>query len=423
MTHRSGLVPSCGAVVSILGLTISAFLGLLLAVAVVFVVWVSIFIVIFAPSEKETIKKYEDTQGGPSWTCLSQSHSLGDDDGDDFLEEAGLSNIYKSTNILELAEGSSAGKKFLKRYAHIPSWVNLERLQVGIDFQRLWISNVISSGIGAIIESFGYSNGANILMETGRLCGSNSEVTKRLVETAYFNICVITHGLALGSPAVETIARVRILHCAVRRHVRNSCPGWDVSSQGCPVSQMDGIHTILLNSLVTVRALELQGIYATHEEKAGVSMVWAYVAYLLGINEEFLPKTFSEERGIYHTLFNHSFCPNDVSYKLTNATLAGASNIPPYNFSLGQQAAIARLSLGTKLSNALRISKPARANEYLLIWMIRFSAVSCWLLNKYIGWKVFAFDVKYMNNQVNNALIIYCGGKANWRFLLARKKR
>jgi hypothetical protein len=396
-------------------------LTILLSSGAVVVAVSAVVLYALAPNEEAIIASYASTGKGPTFYTLSKAHHLGDDAGDAFLAEVGAAAIYKSDSVLKLASESAAGREFLKRYAERPMWVNSKLVRDGITFQRVWIANLLSSGIGSIIESFGYSNGANILMETGRLCGCRGEVTKRLVETASFNAIIFRHGLEADSAALETIARVRLLHCMVRRHIHNSVPTWKPEEHGCAVSQLDGIHTVLLNSIVMARTLELQGIYLTPADKEAMSMVWAYVSYLLGIDEEFIPKNFDEERTVYHTLFDQGFTPNDVSFQITDATLRGSSNLPPYYFTVGQQAAIARQALGTKISDAMRIPESTQLNERILTTLIQISASTSWLLYTCFGVRRFFFDDNYMYNQVELALARHCGGEAKWRFVLAKK--
>lgn len=320
-----------------------------------------------------------------------------------------------------------AAKKFADQFATVPAWIDMEKVKKGIKFQQTWITNIIAGGLGAILESYGHSNGANILVETGRLCASaNEDVTKRLIETAWFNLSIIKNGLEEGSAALESIARVRLLHCMVRRYIRQktqvNTTVWDSKLQGCPVSQKDALHTIFLNSTVTMRALELQGIPVSDEDRDNVSMSWSYVGYLLGINEEFLPRSHKEERGIYELLLKKSFSPNESSFKLVNATLIGSSNIPPFYLNIRQQTNLARFTLGPRIANRLGL-QPCSENwlDKALLFAIRMSAFGSWLLYRFCKVNTFLFDIQWMTSIITKALHTYCKGKAQWRFYLVKK--
>jgi hypothetical protein len=216
----------------------------------------------------------------------------GDDVGDDFLQEIGYTKVYESltnkVSLLEIAATSGpAGAEFLKRFTEVPSWVDLEAVRRGQAFQRQWVEVMFSTGLASLIESYGYSNGAQILVETGRLacCG---DAHKRALETATFNLDLIEHGVEPWTPqaqhegrrcsrGLDSIARVRMLHCMVRRHVRSSCPWWNSSRMGVPVSQEDGAHTVFHNSHTALCGMQNVGLPISERDKDGVSMFWAHV--------------------------------------------------------------------------------------------------------------------------------------------------
>lgn len=206
----------------------------------------------------------------------------GDDEGHAFLEEIGRAQVYESltkkVSLLNLAASSGpAGKKFSERFTEVPEWVDLDLVRRGQAFQRQWIEVVFSTGLASFIEAYGYSNGARVLVETGRLacCG---DAHKRALETALFNLELIEHGLEPGSRGQDSIARVRMLHCMVRQHVQNkaTCPWWDSETMGVPVSQEDGAHTVFHNSHTALCGMQNMGLPISDEDKDGVSMFWAY---------------------------------------------------------------------------------------------------------------------------------------------------
>jgi hypothetical protein len=392
-------------------LSICGFLGL-----VVVVICIAHFC--YMKSEKEIFfKTYQTTD----WSLLSDSTHCGDDLGDNFLKEAGTAQIYQAKSILELASSSGvAGEVFLKQFQTVPSWVDLDLVKKGSEFQKQWIEVYFGAALGSIIESYGYSNGANILIETGRLtCGKDTK--RRLLETAIFNYDVIEYGLhSPDSIAFETVARVRLLHCMVRRHMKQSCPWWDIDSMGVPVSQEDGAHTIFLNSHVTIRGMENQGLPITLEQKNSMSMFWAYCGYLLGIDEKFLPRTYQQEILFYETIYDHAFNPSSKSYQLIESSITGSSNLPPYYFTPSQQTALARLSLGTEISNQLHLPPTKDVSSIFLICSVRLLTFAQWSLYSLTGWK-YSF-VTFLRKCLLTALD-QCGkgGPPKWRFVVTRK--
>jgi len=225
-------------------------------------------------------------------------------------------------------------------------------------------------------------------VETGRLTCGMTDTRRRLLETAVFNFDVIYHGIHdHKSPAFEIVARVRLLHCMVRRHVRQACSWWDESTMGSPVNQEDGAHTIFLNSHVTIRGMENQWLPISEEEKEAVSMFWSYCGYLLGIDERFLPRSYSQERIMYETIFDHSFHPSSQSIHLTNSTLSSSAGLPP-SLTTSQQAALIRLSLGSTISNKLSVPQIESWKEHILIALIRSMTFIKWIIFSLTGHQI-----------------------------------
>jgi len=77
---------------------------------------------------------------------MKESSHLGNDIGDNFLNEAKIMNIYQTKHILQLAESSGpAGRRFLNQFQHIPSWIDLDLVRKGSEFKKdglklFWIS-------------------------------------------------------------------------------------------------------------------------------------------------------------------------------------------------------------------------------------------------------------------------------------------
>jgi hypothetical protein len=64
---------------------------------------------------------------------------------------------------------------------------------------------VAGSGLGALIESFGYVPGVLVLEETGRLLFDSK---RRIFETANFTVAIIEHGLDPDSAVLEKAVEI-----------------------------------------------------------------------------------------------------------------------------------------------------------------------------------------------------------------------
>jgi hypothetical protein len=67
-------------------------------------------------------------------------------------------------------------------------------------------------------------------------------------------------------------------------------------------------------------------------------MFWSHVGFYLGINEEFLPRSFDNEISLYNLKRQH-FNPDDLSAKLSRVSIVCSSHLPP-------------LYLGTEMTSA-----------------------------------------------------------------------
>ena len=261
------------------------------------------------------------------------------------------------------------------------------------------------------------------MVETGRLacCG---DVNRRLLETGVFNIDVIEHGLhELTSPAFQSIAAVRMLHCMVRKHVSSHCPWWDSASLGVPVCQEDAIHTVYLNSSSALRGMEMLGVLITPYDRECVSMFWTYVGYLLGIQEEFLPHSYPEELHWMDVMRRHSFHPSRDSHTLVQATLRGVAGLPPYHFDYEQNAALVRSVMDYTLAEELCVPRTHRWKDWALLYYILITTRCQSVVEYYWGLDTTRWDVEWIRSNLESNLKAYNReGKATWRLLLANRK-
>lgn len=410
----------------VLGMSVLEEASVTLLIGVSFFIWFALCC--YPKTEKEICEAKNPPLSESMTKVMSKAANRGDDIGDAFLQEIGVTKLYGSDSVLRLAKSSGpAGQKFARQFTDIPCWVDFELVRRGAEFQRNWITAYIVGGLGTIIESYGYSNGAKILMETGRLSCA-TDATRRLLETAVFSLDVIEHGLLLpDSPALETVARVRMLHCMVRKHMRSAACSkecWDESTMGAAVNQEDGVHTIFLNSHSSIRAMELQGIHVSEDTKEGISMLWAYCGFLLGIDGEFLPKSYAEEKAIYQWIFNKSFRPDENSFKLTEETIKAGSGLPPSYFSVAQEQSLARMLLGSSLADAMRIQPTHRLVDHLLIAALRLCMFIDFVAGEITGYRVRLFNsMSGMRENLMTNLQLHGKGYPTYRFLLARKQQ
>jgi hypothetical protein len=162
--------------------------------------------------------------------------------------------------------------------------------------------------------------------EAARVLGFTQQLTahaqRRLAETALFLIDVMSlGGLEPGGRGLQDIARVRLMHAAIRHLLLQPAPGpqgeggrdfarvlaeasWDVREHGQPIHQVVMSATILCFSFVALRSVRHLGLHPPPEAEHAYLHAWNVVGHLMGVRDELLlprPETYAAAE----KLFNH----------------------------------------------------------------------------------------------------------------------
>jgi len=154
--------------------------------------------------------------------------------------------------------------------------------------------------------------------EAARVLGFTQQLTehaqRRLAETALFLVDVMSEGgLEPGGRGLADIARVRLMHAAIRHLLLQPAPGplgegprdlarvlveasWDVSTHGQPIHQVVMAATILCFSFVALRSVRRMGLQPPPEAEHAYLHAWNVVGHLMGVREELLlprPETYA----------------------------------------------------------------------------------------------------------------------------------
>lgn len=181
-----------------------------------------------------------------------------------------------------------------------PDWVDPDQLETAAAAMRsggadgLYIARDV-----ALLGGYQFAGFNQTLLRTGALeKGSNT----RFAETSQWAMDVIAAGgLRLLGPGYQSTVRVRFIHSMVRRHV-NAMPDWDPAEWGLPINQTDMAATIV-GSLVAPSLGGLgMGIINKPSEYQAIAHLTRYVGWLMGIQEDLLPKDFRDAiRLLIHT--------------------------------------------------------------------------------------------------------------------------
>lgn len=170
-----------------------------------------------------------------------------------------------------------------------PAWLDTRQLDIGARLSQR--SGILAEYVLSCISLMGgYRSGAanKPIAFTGAL---EYKASRRLAETAKFGFDVTRpRGLARSADGFKAALKVRMLHAQVRLMLDRS-PAWRHSDWGLPINQADLVATNILFSGVYVTGLRVLGLNISREEAEGVIHLWRYIGYLMGVDENLLPKT------------------------------------------------------------------------------------------------------------------------------------
>ncbi|KAA0083524.1 DUF2236 domain-containing protein [Mycolicibacterium sp. P9-64] len=244
------------------------------------------------------------------WRRLGERLSVGDEPMDslvDWMSSAGMAQTRPlfdralADGIAHVPEAPEPLREFFVQVEAVPDWVDLEKLRRGARaLRRGGADGMYVARDVALLGGYQFSGFNKTLLRTGALeKGSN----KRFAETMQWAMDVISEGgldpLGVG---YQSTIRVRLIHAFVRRHVA-AMPDWRSDEWGVPVNQTDMAAT-LVGALIAPSAGGIgMGILPTPADLDGIAHLTRYVGWLIGVQDEWLPRSFRDGiRILYHTL-------------------------------------------------------------------------------------------------------------------------
>ena len=243
------------------------------------------------------------------WQRLGERLGAGDEPMDAlvaWMSETGTKQLRPlfdralADGIASVPEAPEPLRRFFENVEATPDWVDHEALRVGQrTLRRGGADGMYIARDVALLGGYQFAGFNQTLLRTGALeKGSN----QRFAETMQWALDVIDDGGldTFGSGYRSTI-RVRFVHAMVRRHVQ-ALPDWRPEQWGLPVNQTDMAATLVGALIAPVLAGLAMGIVATPAELSSVAHLTRYVGWLMGVQDEWLPRSFRDSvRILYHT--------------------------------------------------------------------------------------------------------------------------
>lgn len=202
--------------------------------------------------------------------------------------------------------GDPTAQAFFDHAAHVPDWVDWDLVQRG---QRLALAHLELYGLSLLHNLFAgatFMRSTQVIAATGRIGGDPS---RRIQETGGFIAAVLAdEGARPGAPGHATATRVRLLHGSIRHWFT---VGFDYATPytGVPIDQVSLAQTLGLFSHQNIRNLLRMGVPLRRADVEGHHLLWRYVGYLLGIDEQLLTETPEQEAELWSALVAHQAFP------------------------------------------------------------------------------------------------------------------
>jgi hypothetical protein len=189
--------------------------------------------------------------------------------------------------------------------------------------QRHRVRIVVALFCAALPTAYAAARGAEVLVATGRMRG---DLDQRVVETGRFVLDVLAPGgFAPDGAAVRSAQKVRLVHAAVRHHLRkHGTPRGRV-----PINQLELLGTLFCFSLTTCDAVARLGADVTEREAEDYYKLWRTVGWLMGIEPERLPARLAEARRLSARIAARELRPSPAGRELLRALVTAMEDHMP----------------------------------------------------------------------------------------------
>ena len=183
------------------------------------------------------------------------------------------------------------GRTLYAHYSQVPSWVDFEQLQRGMNVFFKYLPAISTSlFFRSLISGFSFPGITEVLKETAYL-GKNSKTksgtsNRRLLDTiTYVTTNMISaESLKPGGEAWKWGLEVRVIHAKVRQRLLNSKHNKWNTSYGIPINPEDMSATLLGFSQAAIQGLDWILPIMSSADKADYIALWRYIGWLVGVD-------------------------------------------------------------------------------------------------------------------------------------------
>lgn len=240
--------------------------------------------------------------------------------------------------------------EFIQKADVLPAWADRQLMRRG---SVLFVkhSEMVMNLLGLLSLPYCYTaaNGAMVLYLSELI---TTQTTKRLFDTAIFVWEVMGPDVfeETGTAYAE-ILKIRIVHAAVRYYTMLSGK-WD-DRWGIPVNQEDMAGTNLSFSLIVTRGLKKLGLNVPLAEEEAFLHLWSVIGYLMGLDEDLIPKNKREAEHLDLSIKNREFRASTHGAELTQALINHIMSVNTSKATADDIIGLMRYLLGNEIADML----------------------------------------------------------------------
>lgn len=248
----------------------------------------------------------------------------------------------------------AAAAEYFEATALPPSWVDWDIMEQA---RLFFMDNAahINTGLSfaAMPVSYAVPRLSRLLSSTHSL----SYPSRRMANTGQFVTYLMqTNAFAEGSKFIPAAQKVRLLHAAVRHHLREG-GHWDVAKDGLPICQEDMIGGFGVFSLLVLDAMHRLGVHMSEEGAEAYFYAWRVVAAMLGCDMSAVPATLTECRGYLDLYLLRSLGPSAEGVTLNAQLMRLYEDVVPGTLLDPMVPATIRYLVGDTISGWLEIPR------------------------------------------------------------------
>jgi hypothetical protein len=246
-------------------------------------------------------------------------------------------------------------RDFMDKARQLPSWADQGKLATAVDFNEKrglylgvtygFASGMMSTTIPREARAVYYSKGG-------------ADMKDRITKTAKLGYDIGTsNAYKADGEMIVTCVKTRLAHAGVR-HLLPKSPYWSkVADEEIPISQRDMMVTWHSLPTTVMQNLVKWKVPIPAAESEGFLHSWQVAAHMLGIKDEYIPKSWDEANAQAEQVLTPVLAPTPEGIKLADILLNLGSVIDGGILSKPILGALTRYILGDEIAGWLKIPK------------------------------------------------------------------